>query len=303
MAPRFVRPKNLSMFRTMAAVSWDPPRDPTIYGGHEVDAEALMAYLADLRAKTGVKVTPTHAVVRAFALTLARNPGLNCTIRRGKLWQRTSADLFCQVAVPDESGEQDSQSADLSGVMLRSADQLSTVGVALEVQRKAERIRAKDDPMLAATKKNLSWMPPSLMYYALKTASYLSHDVGLDLRWAGIPVDPFGSLMVTSLGMLGVTSAYAPMFPSAKGLGAVLVGQAHDAPMVIDGEVVARKMLPVMVTLDHRVVDGFQASVLARDARRLLEDPATLDEGMDIDAELAAAGRTRPTGSAEDAAA
>ena len=289
MAPRFKRLDQLSMFRTMAAVSWDPPRDPTIYGGHEVDAEALMAYLADLRARTGVHVTATHAVVRAFAVTLARNPGLNCTIRRGRLWQRSHVDLFCQVAVPDASGKQDSQGADLSGVMLRQADQLSTVGIAMELRRKAERIRAKDDPMLAATKKNLSWMPPWLMGHAIRAASYLSHDWGLDLRWAGIPIDPFGSLMITSLGMLGVTSAYAPMFPSAKGLGAVLVGQAHKAPMVIDDEVVARMMLPVMVTLDHRVVDGFQASVLARDARALLESPETLDAGIDIDAELATA--------------
>ncbi|MCB9739007.1 MAG: 2-oxo acid dehydrogenase subunit E2 [Deltaproteobacteria bacterium] len=279
MAGNFRPIERVSMFRTMAAVAWDPPRDPTIYGGHDMDATQLLDWLERKRAETGVKLTPTHAVARAFALVLARNPGLNVTVRRGRLYQRERVDVFVQVAVPPSNAPQGaSQKADLTGVLVRDAETKDVVGIAEELRAKAERIRQGDDPMLAATKKNLSWMPPLLMHWAIRAATWLSHDLGLDLSGLGIANDPFGSVMVTSLGMFGVGHAWAPHFPSAKGLGVVLVGAAEDGVKVIDGEIRIRKLMPVMVTLDHRTVDGFQASVLARDVRLLLEEPERLDD-------------------------
>lgn len=279
MAGEFRPIERVSMFRTMAAVAWDPPRDPTIYGGHDMDATKLLDWLEHKRAETGVKLTPTHAVARAFALVLARNPGLNVTVRRGRLYQRERINVFVQVAVPPANAPQGaSQKADLTGVLVHDADTKDVVAIAEELRAKAERLRQGDDPMLASTKKNLSWMPPLLMHWAIRAATWLSHDLGLDLSGLGIANDPFGSVMVTSLGMFGVGHAWAPHFPSAKGLGVVLVGAAEDGVKVIDGEIRIRKLLPVMVTLDHRTVDGFQASVLARDVRLLLEEPERLDD-------------------------
>ncbi len=280
MAGQFQRLERMSMFRQLAAVAWDPPRDPTIYGGHDVDATELLAWLERKREETGVRLTPTHAVARAFAMTLRRHPGLNCTLRRGRVWQRKNVDIFLQVAVPpaQNDGQQASQKADLSGALVHEADRKDVAQIATEISAIAERIRRGDDEMLASTKRNLAWMPPLLMGWALRAASFLSHDLGLDLRWAGIANDPFGSLMISSLGMLGVGRAWAPHFPAAKGLGVVLVGAAEDGVRVIDGQMCVRKLLPITVTLDHRLVDGFQASVLARETRALLEHPERLDE-------------------------
>lgn len=279
MAGDFRRLERTSMFRRMAAVAWDPPRDPTIYGGHDIDATELMAWLAAESERTGTRLTPTHAVARAFALVLARNPGLNVTVRRGRLYLRKRVDVFVQVAVPpSDDGAGASQKADLTGVLVRDCEQKFVADIASELRSKAERIRQGDDPMLASTKKNLAWMPPLLMHWAIRAASWLSHDLGLDLSGLGIANDPFGSVMITSLGMFGVGRAWAPHFPSAKGLGVVLVGAVEEGVRVIDGEIRIRKLLPVMVTLDHRTVDGFQASVLARDIRGLLEHPERLAE-------------------------
>jgi pyruvate/2-oxoglutarate dehydrogenase complex dihydrolipoamide acyltransferase (E2) component len=280
MAGQFIEVKHSSMFRRMAAVAWDPPRDPSIYGSHQIDATELMLWLDAQREATGVRLSPTHAVARAFAMTIKRHPGLNCTVRRCRLWQRERVNLFLQVAVPagEASKGDSSQSADLSGVLVRDIDTKTTAVIAEELRTKAAKIRKGEDEMLASTKKNLSWMPPMIMGYALRLASWLSHDLGLDLSGLGIANDPFGSMMITSLGMMGVGQAYAPHFPMAKGLGIALVGQIEDGVRVIDGEICVRRLLPLTVTLDHRVVDGFQASVLARDIRRLLENPTLLDE-------------------------
>ena len=277
--PRFVRTQNVSAFRTLAAVAWDPPFDPTIYGSAEIDADKLQLYLADVRARTGQKVTMTHAVARAFAAVLAANPALNCTVRRGRIWQRSQVDVFCQVAVPpSEKGKL--QGADLSGALIKSADTLTTAAIAGRLAEIAERIRNRDDPLLKATKRNLEVLPAWVTRPLMRLLGWLSHDWGMDLRWAGIPVDPFGSIMITSLGMFGIRHAYAPLFPQAKGLGVVLVGGVYDGVVARDGVATVRPLLPLSNAMDHRVIDGMQASVLAREVTKLLEDPALLDAGL-----------------------
>ena len=97
MTDRFYPPARLSLFRKMAAVSWDAPGDPTIYGATEVDATELVQWLAN-QSEGGAKLSVTHAVARAMAAMLAEHADLNCTIRRGKIYRRRDVDVFVQVA-------------------------------------------------------------------------------------------------------------------------------------------------------------------------------------------------------------
>ena len=57
------------------------------------------------------------------------------------------------------------------------------------------------------------------------------------------------------------------------------LGRIQNRAVVVDGEVVARSVLPVSLTFDHRVVDGDQALAFVRTLRHHLEDnPAALSE-------------------------
>ena len=51
------------------------------------------------------------------------------------------------------------------------------------------------------------------------------------------------------------------------------VGEVEQRPVVVDGEIVIRPILPLTATLDHRVVDGYQAGLIARTLKQILEDP------------------------------
>ncbi len=51
------------------------------------------------------------------------------------------------------------------------------------------------------------------------------------------------------------------------------VGRAQDKPVVVDGKIVVRKILPVSLSFDHRVVDGAQAAEFLKDLKKHLEDP------------------------------
>ena len=54
------------------------------------------------------------------------------------------------------------------------------------------------------------------------------------------------------------------------------VGRIQEKPVVVDGRIVVRKILPVSLSFDHRVVDGAQAAEFLADLRKNLEDPGFL---------------------------
>jgi 2-oxoglutarate dehydrogenase E2 component (dihydrolipoamide succinyltransferase) len=50
----------------------------------------------------------------------------------------------------------------------------------------------------------------------------------------------------------------------------------EDRPVVRAGEIVARAMMYVALTYDHRIVDGREAVTFLRHIKELIEDPARI---------------------------
>jgi pyruvate dehydrogenase E2 component (dihydrolipoamide acetyltransferase) len=83
-----------------------------------------------------------------------------------------------------------------------------------------------------------------------------------------------GTFTVTNTGALGGTGATPIInYPEVAILG---VGRAREMPVVRDGQVVVRLILPLSIAFDHRVIDGMAAARFGADLVRLLEDPARL---------------------------
>jgi pyruvate dehydrogenase E2 component (dihydrolipoamide acetyltransferase) len=74
-----------------------------------------------------------------------------------------------------------------------------------------------------------------------------------------------------------VQKAYGPLSPLYRIPVLALVSEVTERAVVVDGEVVARPMLTITATLDHRYLDGAHAVRLARSVRAYLEDPAAYD--------------------------
>jgi pyruvate dehydrogenase E2 component (dihydrolipoamide acetyltransferase) len=79
---------------------------------------------------------------------------------------------------------------------------------------------------------------------------------------------------ITNLGGIGGTS-FSPIvnLPEVAILG---VSRARVEPVFIDGEFVARTMMPVSLSYDHRVIDGADAARFARWICNALEQPLTM---------------------------
>jgi pyruvate dehydrogenase E2 component (dihydrolipoamide acetyltransferase) len=83
-----------------------------------------------------------------------------------------------------------------------------------------------------------------------------------------------GTFTLTNAGAVG-GHAFIPIinYPEVAILG---IGRAQPKPVVRDGEIVVRTMLPLSIAFDHRVVDGADVVRFLTLLMRLLEDPTQL---------------------------
>jgi pyruvate dehydrogenase E2 component (dihydrolipoamide acetyltransferase) len=79
---------------------------------------------------------------------------------------------------------------------------------------------------------------------------------------------------VSNLGMYDVTNFTAII--NAPQPGILAVGRAQERPVVRDGQIVARPMMEITISADHRVTDGVGAAEFLVEVKRLLEHPVLL---------------------------
>jgi len=271
----FVPLEKPTSFRRIAAAMWQKANDPTIYGALDLDATALLAFLERYRESRGVKLTPTHVVARALALALRDMPEINAKVRFwGKLERRTTVDLFLQVSA--EGGR------DLAGARIERADEKSIGDFADELRKRADRIRKGSDASYEQSRGMFRSLPWWLGRLVLRISGFLVNELHIDLSSRGMPSDPFGSAMITSVGMFGIDTAFAPLPPIARAPILILLPEIRRRPWVVGDAVVPRPVLRLCATFDHRVVDGYQAGRLARRMEELLSNPELLDATPEI---------------------
>ncbi|MBI2601785.1 MAG: 2-oxo acid dehydrogenase subunit E2 [Deltaproteobacteria bacterium] len=256
----------LSSWRKIAIGTWKSCGDPSAYGTLEVDATALLEKIKREK-EAGNKVTPTVAIAKAIALSIREYPILNTVLRWGKLYQRKSVDVFLQVS------ETESRKDDLSGVLVRDCDQKSLTEIAKEIRESAGLVKKGDDVQYKKMKSIINLLPGFLVRPLLNLMAFLMYDLNLWSPLFNSPRDSFGSVMVTSVGMMGIDNGFAPLVPYSRCPALVAVGEIKQRPVVIDNQITIRPMLTLGITLDHRQVDGKGASYMLKAFRKFIENP------------------------------
>lgn len=256
-----------SSFRRTAASMWSAPKDPSIHGSMDVDATQALAFLEAHRARTGQKLTMTHLVCAATAKALSKYPHLNAKVRfGGRLERRSTVDLF--VSVSTGGGK------DLSGAKIEHADALDWSGWCEAIGGRARAIREGKDPAFEKSRGLFKLLPFFLLRPLLWLVDLLTNELHLHLPSQGMPRDPFGSAVITNVGMFGIDTAFAPFVPLGRCPMLLLITEVKDRPWVEDGKLVVRPVLRLCATFDHRIIDGHAAGLLAKEIRAHLEQPA-----------------------------
>jgi pyruvate/2-oxoglutarate dehydrogenase complex dihydrolipoamide acyltransferase (E2) component len=263
------RKDDVSSFRKIAIGTWANAWDPSVYGTIDLRMDKAMAYLAEFKAKTGRKATITHMMAKAAAAVLFACPDANAVLRWNRIYLRKRIGIFFQVAMVDEGIGK----ADLSGATIYDVEKMSLVQICDEFDRKVDLVRKRKDPALEKTRGTFHAIPYLMLNRFLKVLGFLSFEMNLDLRWAGIPSDPFGSMMITNIGSLGLNHAFVPLVPYSHVPLLLAVGAVKEEVIVENGAMTVAKMMSVNATFDHRIIDGFHASVMVKVLKEWMENP------------------------------
>jgi pyruvate/2-oxoglutarate dehydrogenase complex dihydrolipoamide acyltransferase (E2) component len=213
----------------------------------------------------------TIAVLKAVALALREAPGLNSHIAFGRFVPRDRIDIACLVALDDGK--------DLANAKIVNADCKTLATISSEIKAKAEKLRAHQDEDFEKSKPLMALLPVPLLDVIVSLVGYLSGSLGLNIPALGVRPFPFGSAMVTSVGMLGLEQAFVPFTPFARVPLLFMVGEVTKRAVVgAKDAIIVQRMLTITGTLDHRFADGTEAAKLSKKLKFVLENPSLLDE-------------------------
>jgi 2-oxoisovalerate dehydrogenase E2 component (dihydrolipoyl transacylase) len=79
---------------------------------------------------------------------------------------------------------------------------------------------------------------------------------------------------ISSLGPMGGIASTPVIAPPQ--VATIAVNKLQELPVIVDGELEARKCMNLSLSCDHRVVDGWDAASFLADLKRLIENPVRL---------------------------
>lgn len=266
---RLLEKKNLSSFRRIAIGTWKTTADPSIYGQIALRSDKMVTYIDELRQRTGKRVTLSHVMAKCVSIVLSEMPDANAILRFNRIFLRQDIGVFFQVALEDPlSGE-----VDLSGATIFDCHQKSVVQIVEEFEGKVALVRSLKDKSLEKTRSTFKSIPFFMLNWVLDALSFITYTLNIDLSALGLPKDPFGSVMITNVGSLGLEEAYVPLVPYSKVPLVLALAALKDEVIADDGKVIIAKMLRVCATIDHRVLDGMHAAKMAKTLQRIFANP------------------------------
>ncbi|GAA4404640.1 hypothetical protein GCM10023168_17570 [Fodinibacter luteus] len=253
--------------RKIAVATWRPSSDGRIYARMEVDATAALAYVERVRAASAERVTLTHVVGAALGRALRDVPEVRARVVLGRLRPLEACDIGFAVDI--------GRGSDLAPIKVHDVDRLDPLELARAVDAGARRVRGGDDHAYRRTSGLVGLAPAWALRPVMAAASLVAGGLGRGI--VGQPGFPLGTAFVSNVGSLGLDEAFLAPLPFARTPVYLAVGSVQQRAVVVDGEVVARPVLVLVATADHRVVDGVHAGQLATIVRELVTHPERLD--------------------------
>jgi 2-oxoacid dehydrogenases acyltransferase (catalytic domain) len=228
----------------VALITWRRPRDAQIH--------ATIRLEWDLVASAHPHIIPVALVGFALAQSLARNPTAN---RRVVLWKIRAHQSVCLSFAVDANDE-------LRMAMVDNADQLSPKDFQHALRLAANDSKHNRGPFANATS-IVERMPVVIGRPILRLFSLIT--VGLGVSLLGVPGDPFGAALISSVERFHLPAATVPFVPFSRCALVCSVGAITKAAVVRNDELVVIDTVDIAITFDHRVCDGAQLAALLHD--------------------------------------
>jgi pyruvate dehydrogenase E2 component (dihydrolipoamide acetyltransferase) len=267
-----LKPLELSAARKLTIATWRPADDPTMYANVELPMDAALAYADEFREATGRRLTVTHLAARAVAEGLRRAPETNGLLRWNRIYLRKRIGISMPVVMKEKNAD-GTERFDLAAINLHDLPDKSLTQIADEVSEKVAAVRQRRDPNQERARRVFAHVPCLLISFLLRLFAIVAYTLNIDLSRFGVLRDPFGSVIISNIGSIGLDTAYAPLVPYARIPIVFTLGAVRPRPVVEDGEIVIRQRMKVGMSADHRFMDGLHMAVLFNTLREWLARP------------------------------
>ena len=120
-------------------------------------------------------------------------------------------------------------------------------------------------------------MPASLAAVVTQLMAFISYNLGMAVPAVSLEKNHFGSVLLTNITSFGITEVYAPLCSLTRNFMCVTACSPEERAVVENGVVVIRKKMNLMVTADHRYLDGAAAPKLKKAVDAVWSDPSKFD--------------------------
>ena len=257
-----------SNWRKVASTIYKKPSDSKIYGMVELDVTELEKYISQKR-KEGIKTTLTYLITLIVGRGIRQEvPELNTYVNRGKILQRKQVDATVSVLLPG---------GQMGSVKVENADQLTTAEISEEIGKNIANSRKGNENDEMQSKSLLAKLPWPFRNWLFKIYHLITIRWGISLPIVGLDSNSFGSYIVSNIGTVGLDTGYASLLPSSNISFVFILGTINKKPVVVNDEIVVRRVMWLSSTLDHRVVDGSHGGKLFRFIKQIAKNPELLD--------------------------
>ncbi len=243
----------------------------------DIDATALLAYVARRNAgQTGDKYTVFHAVVAALMKTVYHRPQFNRFYKGGRLYQKKELSAAFVAKKKFEDGAEEA----LMCFDCRPGENIDSIHD--RIYKKLDKLRNRDKTDHATdTMAILCRLPRPIIYFVMWILRVLDF-YGKLPKALNIDDPHFCSIWLTNLGSIKLNAEYHHLNEWGTNSVFVVVGEMHKQPIVDENDQVAiHTVLPISVTLDERITDGYYCAKTMRLLRYLLEHPEELEKPVE----------------------
>lgn len=257
-----------SIRRKIQISTWSDAIRPTVMGHIQIKISKSLSYLNSLSKSTSESMTMTHLVIKVIGTALSDFPEVTGKIALGNYIKFSSIDASCIVSI-DESG------SDVYYVSIKDANHKSVLTISQEVKEKVASVRTGEERQnYKDSTKVLEKLPTCIITVLIEIITYFTGILGIPLPMFNLKRHPFGSYIVTSLGMHNCEVSYAPPTSLLKCPLLFCINSVHDEPIVEDSQVVVGKVMNLCYTADLRYFEGFNLILLMNKIKEILENPS-----------------------------
>lgn len=244
--------------------------DATNYIDLDIDLDTIQNYVNDCRGK-GIRMSHMSVIVAAYLRLISQNPELNRFVSNKKIYARNH---FCVSFVTLKS-EEGSSSETVAKLYFNLDDDIFEVNrkviEAIDLNRKTETKNSMDKLLRNIMK------VPFLVRFTVNLLKFW--DKAFSLPFKIIDASPFHtSLFITNLASIRLNAVYHHVYDFGTTGIFIAIGQTKKV-LNKTGEVVnERRIMPVKVTTDERIADGYYFGKCFKEFKRYIANPTLLEK-------------------------